>query len=355
MTKRRDDLRELSGYHSPQVEAKIRLNTNESAFVSSDAFLTEALKSLPGILANLNRYPDREALGLRTAIATMHGLGPERIFCANGSNEILQLILLAYGGPGRKALVFEPTYALHSQIARVTGTQVVSAARNEDFGIDRDVALRAIQTEQPEVIFLCSPNNPTGNVDSRELLREILAASDALVVLDEAYVQFADEALSDELAGASERLLVVRTFSKTWALAGLRLGYVLAAPQVVEDLQIVALPYHLSAITQALGSIAVGHLEDMDASIALIRSERERISAGLIALGAQLWPSQANFILFRPRRKPASEVWKALVDSSVLIRDFSQRDDLEDCLRVTIGTPAENSAFLAAYEEADHD
>ncbi|MEI7747259.1 MAG: aminotransferase class I/II-fold pyridoxal phosphate-dependent enzyme, partial [Actinomycetota bacterium] len=196
---------------------------------------------------------------------------------------------------------------------------------------------------------------PTGNVDSRELLREILAASDALVVLDEAYVQFADEALSDELAGASEGLLVVRTFSKTWALAGLRLGYVLAAPRVVDDLQIVALPYHLSAITQALGSIAVGHLEEMNASIALIRSERERISAGLIALGAQLWPSQANFILFRPRRKPASGLWKALVDSSVLIRDFSQRDDLEDCLRVTIGTPAENSAFLAAYEEADHD
>ncbi|MEI6453369.1 MAG: histidinol-phosphate transaminase [Actinomycetes bacterium] len=355
MTKRRDDLRELSGYHSPQVEAKVRLNTNESAFVASDALVAEAMESLPGILANLNRYPDREALALRAAIAKMHGLGSERIFCANGSNEILQLILLAYGGPGRKALVFEPTYALHSQIARITGTQVVFAARNEDFGIDRDVALAAIKDEQPEVIFLCSPNNPTGNVDSRELLREILGASDALVVLDEAYVQFADEAISDVLGGASERLLVVRTFSKTWALAGLRLGYVLAAPQVVDDLQIVALPYHLSAITQALGMIAVGHLEDMEASIALIRSERERVSTALIALGAQLWPSQANFILFRPRMRPARALWKALVDSSVLIRDFSQRDDLEDCLRVTIGTAAENSAFLAAYEEADHD
>ena len=297
-----------------------------------------------------NRYPDRDASGLRTAIGREHGVGPEAVFCANGSNEVLQCLLLAYGGPGRSALVFEPTYALHSHIARLTSTKTLSASRGEDFGIDRDSALALIETESPDVVFVCSPNNPTGNCETRETVEAIAAASEGLVVVDEAYAQFSRWSAVD-LITVHANVAVVRTFSKTWALAGLRLGYVLAAPDVVAACSSAALPYQLDAFKQVAGLAALRYGAEMKARVARLVEQRGRIEAGLAALPVDVWPSDANFVLFRPRGRDAAEVWQGLVERSVLVRDVSGFARLEGCLRVSIGTAEENGRFLAALGE----
>ena len=352
--RRRDDLVALEGYHSPQVDASIRLNTNESPFGPPTGVLAKLTAELPAILEQLNRYPDREALELRSAIGQLHGREVEEVYCANGSNEILQLLMLAYGGPGRRILLFEPTYAMHRQIATVTGTEVVSVLRDGNFTVDPAAAALAVEEHQPSLTFICAPNNPTGTMDPAALIEAVCAAGDGLVVLDEAYVQFASTALSAQLGENRDRVAVVRTFSKTWGMAGLRLGYVLASRGVIADLEVVALPYHLSALTQATGLAAVAHLAEAEASVALVRAERVRVAERLAELGAQVWPSEANFVLFRPGRQPASDLWAELLEASVLVRDFSRVQGLEGCLRVTIGTVRENDAFLAAYEESNH-
>jgi histidinol-phosphate aminotransferase len=346
----RPDLQLTEGYHSPQVEAEVRLNTNESPFAPPDAWREELLAALAEV--SFHRYPDRPATELRQAVADLHGVTPDEVFCANGSNEVLQCLLLAFGGPGRRALVFEPTYALHSHIARITGTEVVEGARDDDFQIDPAHARELLDAQRPDVTFLCSPNNPTGRAEPPETVAAVCAAAPGLVIVDEAYGQFSPwSALS--LRGPEQAgLVVTRTFSKTWAMAGARLGYLVADPAVVEACEAVVLPYHLSAQTQIAGLIALRHVPEMEARVARISEERGRVAAALGDLPVDSWPSDANFILFRPRERDADDVWRALLDHSVLIRNCAGWDGLRGCLRVTIGTAEENDRFLHALKES---
>ncbi len=344
----RDDLRALDGYHSPQVDVAVRLNTNESPVAPPAAFVerwAEELRAVP-----LNRYPDRAAGALREALGAFLGQPVERIFCANGSNEVLQTLLLTYGGPGRTAALFEPTYALHAHIARITSTDVRSAERADDFSIDTDAAVALIATTEPAVVFLCSPNNPTGTVDDRATVLRVAdaaAAHGALLVVDEAYGEFAPWSAL-ELVDEQRPVVVVRTYSKIWSLAGVRLGFAVGPSWVVEELEKVLLPYALSVPTQLAGTLALEFRAEMEQRVASLVEERGRLAAALAAESAlTAFPSGANFLLVRVDGD-AHALWQRLLDRGVLVRDFSRWPRVEGCLRVTVGTPAENDSFLAA-------
>jgi histidinol-phosphate aminotransferase len=351
----REDLGTLEGYHSPQIQVPVRLNTNESPYPPPSDFVDAWRERLAATA--LHRYPDRAATTLRGALAAFVGHTYPRVFCANGSNEVLQTILLAYGGPGRQALVFEPSYVLHAHISRITGTGLVAGERNPDFRLDPGEATRLIASESPAVVFLTSPNNPTGMVEPQAtveaLLEAVAARGDALLVVDEAYAEFAPWSPMG-LVAEDLPLAVVRTYSKVWSMAALRLGFCVAPSWVVADLEKVVLPYHLSAATQLAGTLALAWRDEMAARVASIVSERERLTAGLTALdGVEVFPSGANFILFRPlsRAEDGHGVWEALLRRGVLVRDFSAWPRLAGCLRVTVGRPEENDAFLTALKE----
>jgi histidinol-phosphate aminotransferase len=349
----RDSLKALEGYHSPQIDVDVRLNTNESPYPPPPAFVEAWLAELAD--APLHRYPDRAARELRAALARRLDQPAGRIFCANGSNEVLQTILLTYGGPDRLALVFEPTYALHEHIARITATPVVLGERGDHFEIDPDDARARIDAEQPDIVFLCSPNNPTGTVDERELLEAVLDAAPGLVVVDEAYGEFAHRSAL-ELVDDDVPLVVVRTYSKVWSLAGLRLGLCVGPPRVIDALEKVALPYHLDFATQIAGTVALGFATEMETRVAILKEERERLFVELgERAGITVFPSGANFLLFRvigAGPDGGHAVWETMVRHGVLVRDFSRWPRVEGCLRVTVGTPAENTAFLAALDAA---
>jgi histidinol-phosphate aminotransferase len=345
----RDDLRALEGYHSPQVDVRVRLNTNESPLPPPAAWRDAFAAELSRI--DWHRYPDRAAVELRRAIADWHGVDPAQVFAANGSNEVLQTLLLTYAGPGRTVATFEPTYQLHAHIARVTGASVVEGERRADFTLDPAEVRRVLDAANPHVTFLCSPNNPTGLVEPAERVHDLLGAAPGLVVVDEAYAQFADwSALS--LVDEARPLVVVRTFSKTWSMAAARLGYLVGPSWLVAELDKVVLPYHLDAAKQLAGRLALRFVDDMDARVKAIVAERERISEVMTSLGLDVFPSGANFVLFRPRTTPGHELWQRLLDRSVLVRDCSGWPRLADCLRVTVGTPAEDDVFLTALTEA---
>ncbi len=355
MTRRplpRDDLRSLEGYHSPQVDVGVRLNTNESPYGPPAAFVEQWLSALRDVA--WNRYPDRAAGGLRAALGRFLGQPAERLVCGNGSNEILQTLLLTYGGAGRRALVFEPTYALHSQIARGTGTMVVTADRRADYAIDPVEAVAAIEREAPAVVFVCTPNNPTGTVEPQETVEALAGAAagcGALLVVDEAYGEFAPWS-AIELVADDRPLVVVRTYSKVWSLAGVRLGFAVAPAWAVAELEKVLLPYNISVPTQVAGTIALGFRAEMEQRVASLVEERGRLFAALAGTaGVDVCPSGANFLLFRVHGD-AHELWKRLLVQGVLVRDFSSWPRVEGCLRVTVGTPAENDAFLAALGAA---
>lgn len=357
----RDDLGTLEGYHSLQMEVPVRLNTNESPYPPPREFVGAWRKEVAR--AALNRYPDRAAGTLRGALGAFLGQSARRVLCANGSNEVLQTLLLAYGGSGRRVLVFEPSYVLHTHIARITGTGVVVGERDPDFRLDPGEAAGLVAAEGPSVVFLTSPNNPTGMVEPKEtvegLLEAVVAAGDALLVVDEAYAEFAPWSpiglVSDDLP-----LVVVRTYSKIWSMAALRLGFCVGPSWLVAELERVVLPYHLSLPTQLAGTLALTWRDEMAARVGAIVAERERLFAGLSALdGVEAFLSGANFVLFRPRLRGHPEpragdghmVWEALLRRGVLVRDFSGRPRLTGCLRVTVGRPEENDAFLTALKE----
>jgi histidinol-phosphate aminotransferase len=344
----RPDLAERRGYHSPQVDVEVRLNTNESPLGPPDTWRAELQEEIASI--SFNRYPDRQAEALRAALATTHGVEPDEVFCANGSNEVLQCLLLAYGGPGRRAALFEPTYALHRHISELTSTEVVIAWRGPDFRLQVPEVEELLERTDPVITFLCSPNNPTGLTEPPEVVSRVVARAPGLVVVDEAYGQFAPYSALDLRRGGPEfeRLVVVRTFSKTWSMAACRLGYLVADPEVVRACELTALPYHLDALTQVAGRLALRHEHEMRARVALLVEERGRLSAALAGLPVHIWPSEANFVLFRPERRDAREVWQDLLEESVLVRDCSGWPGLQGCLRVTVGTPVENDRFLAA-------
>jgi histidinol-phosphate aminotransferase len=339
----RRGLRDVEPYETPQLDVAARLNTNESPYPLPQAFredLARAVADLP-----LNRYPDREAVRLREALADREAHPVDRVWVANGSNEILLQLLQAYGGAGRRAVVFEPTYALHSRLAWVTQTDLVRVQIDEPWQIGpRDV--EAALSANPSVVFVCSPNNPTGNPQDGSVI-EALSRADALVVVDEAYVEFGGESAS-ALERDRPNVAVVRTFSKAFALAGARIGYCLADESVVRDLRRVRLPYHLSSLTQTAGLTALAYGGEAASIIDAIRAQRDRILAELPEIGVHAFPSCANFVLFRPPAD-AGAVWRGLLDRGVLVRDATGA--VQNTLRVTAGTPAETSLFLAAMRE----
>jgi histidinol-phosphate aminotransferase len=350
----RDDLRALEGYHSAQVDVRVRLNTNESPEPPPAAFRDAVAAEVSRI--DWHRYPDRAATELRESIADMHGVDPAQVFAANGSNEVLQTLLLAYAGPGRTVATFEPTYQMHGQIARVTGATVVEGERAADFTLDPAEVQRVLTEHRPHVVFLTSPNNPTGLVEPAERVRQLLELAPGLVVVDEAYAQFADWTALD-LVDEERPLVVTRTFSKTWSMAGARLGYLVGPSWLVAELDKVVLPYHLDAVKQIAGRLALRYSDDMNDRVGHVVAERERIVASMSELPLDVFPSGANFVLFRVRtddlqhRLSGREVWQGLVDRSVLIRDCSSWPRLDNCLRVTIGTPEENTEFLTALAD----
>ncbi|MHB1785342.1 MAG: histidinol-phosphate transaminase [Acidimicrobiales bacterium] len=344
----RPDVAVMAGYHSPQLDVRVRLNTNESPYPPPPGWLEDLGGALAGI--DFHRYPDREAGALRQALGALHQVGPESIFCGNGSNEVIECLLLAYGGPGRVAATFEPTYALHSHIARLTSTGLVQGQRSDDYSLDLKEVLGILERDRPDVTFMCSPNNPTGGEDPPEVTTAVLEGTSGLVAVDEAYGQFASwSALS--LINKYPNLAVIRTFSKTWAMAGLRIGYLVADPDVISATEKVALPYRLDVLKQQAGLLALKYHPDMEKRAATLRQARDQLYEALGAMDLDVWPSGANFILFRPRPAPAALVWQGLVDRSVLVRDCSSWPRLTGCLRVSVGTSYENAAFLAALEE----
>ncbi|HVN51104.1 MAG TPA: aminotransferase class I/II-fold pyridoxal phosphate-dependent enzyme, partial [Acidimicrobiales bacterium] len=293
------------------------------------------------------------ASALRAAIARLHDVEPSQVFVANGSNEVLQTLLLTYGGHGRRAAVWEPTYALHAHIARLTGTEVVEGERSADLSTDLAEVRRLVSDAEPSVAFLCSPNNPTGMVDDEHTVTEALSlvsSHDGLLVVDEAYGQLAPWSAL-RLVDEDAPLVVTRTFSKTWSMAAARIGYLVGPSEVVRELDKVVLPYHLDTSKQLAGTLALEHVDEMQARVAHLVEERGRLTRRLAELPVHVWPSGANFVLFRPERIAGGEVWQALLDRSILVRNFSSAPRLEGCLRVTVGTPDEDDAFLDALTE----
>ncbi len=344
----RDSAALMEGYHSPQLDVEVRLNTNESPEPPPAGF-AQALAAEVGRL-DWHRYPDRAARGLRQGLADLHGVTPEQIFVANGSNEVLQTVALTYGGPGRSAAVFEPTYALHAHIARITGTEVAEGERAADFSLDMAEVRRVISEANPALTYLCSPNNPTGMVETPETVAEVLGLAPGLVVVDEAYGQFAPWSAL-ELVNDDTPLVVTQTFSKTWSMAAARLGYLVGPSWVVAELEKVVLPYHLDALKQAAGLVALRYRAEMDDRVARLTEERGRVEQVLRELPCDVWPSGANFVLFRPRAIDGDEVWNRLVKDSILVRNCSSWPRLEGCLRVTIGTTDEDDRFLNSLGE----
>ncbi|MFP5224369.1 MAG: histidinol-phosphate transaminase [Actinomycetota bacterium] len=342
----RPDLQDLPPYRAPQIPAEVRLNTNESPLSPPAGFMTTLQRLLSGI--EFNRYPDRELTELRSGLAKRFDRDADSVWVANGSNEILQTILLAFGGPERSLLVFEPTYAMYRQLARVSMTRFLAAEIAEPWELDADTVQAAVSEHDPELILLCSPNNPTGRSVSQEVIQAALDAGRGLVVVDQAYGEFGG-ASAEELLSDNERLVCVRSFSKSWRLAGARLGYAISHPWFVEALQVARLPYHLSALSQAVGRAALEHADELLSGCSQISGERDRVAAALTEMAVKVWPSDANFLLLRTNRE-AGQLWRALAERGVLVRDFSSQ--IPGTLRVTISTREENDRFLEALRGA---
>ncbi len=344
----RDDLVGKSPYGAPQLDVPVRINTNENPYPPSDALVADLATSVASVAAELNRYPDRDAVALREQLAdylsrsTGVSLSVENVWAANGSNEILLQVLQAFAGPGRSALGFEPSYSMHPIIASGTRTTWLSCPRRDDFTVDISAASAMIAGHGPDVLFITSPNNPTGGSLALQDVRALVDSSPGMVVVDEAYAEFSDRpsaiGLIEEFPA---KLVVVRTMSKAFAFAGGRLGYLAAAPAVIDALLLVRLPYHLSTLTQAAASAALRHADDTLASVAHLVAERRRVAAELADFGFDVVDSDANFLLFG-RFDDAASVWRRYLDAGVLLRDMG----IPGYLRATIGTDAENDVLL---------
>ncbi|HVF19029.1 MAG TPA: histidinol-phosphate transaminase [Mycobacteriales bacterium] len=346
----RDDLRSLSPYGAPQLDVAIRLNTNENPFPPPAALLSDLQVALSDSAALLNRYPDREATALRADLAAYVGHPADGVWAANGSNEVLQQLCQAFGGPGRTALGFEPSYSMHRLIAQACSTTWVAVDRADDFTLSVERAVAAVEEHRPDIVFLCSPNNPTATALPADVVTAVADAAPGMVVVDEAYAEFSHLPSAVPLLAGRPRLVVTRTMSKAFAMAGARLGYLAADPAVVDALRLVRLPYHLSALTQAAARVALAHAGELLSAVDLLKSERDRVAAAIGGLGLAVIPSDANFVLFG-RFGSAGSAWQSLLDRGVLVRDVSGGNRLGGWLRVSIGTPGENDLFLAALAE----
>jgi histidinol-phosphate aminotransferase len=341
----RDDLRGLTPYGAPQKHVRIQLNVNENTHPIPDDVAASIADSLAIAIRTVNRYPDREFTELRESLAHYlgHGLTAQNIWSANGSNEILQQFLQAFGGPGRSLLGFKPTYSMHSIIAAGTGTRWIDAARDEEFRISPATAVAAIEREKPDIVFFCSPNNPTGTPLHLDTIEAAYAATDGMVLVDEAYAEFAPAALPTALTllPGRPRLVVTRTMSKAFAFAGARVGYLAADPAVADAMRLVRLPYHLSALTQAAAIAAIAHTPEMLAMVDDIKAQRDRLLVELPKLGFPVHDSWANFVLFGGVLDP-NALFEALLENDIIIRDLH----IPGHLRVTAGTEAETTEFL---------
>ncbi|MGD1241765.1 histidinol-phosphate transaminase [Mycobacterium seoulense] len=346
----RDDLRGKSPYGAPQLAVPVRLNTNENPHPPSRALVDDVVRSVAEAAADLHRYPDRDAVDLRRDLAgyltaqTGVGLGVENVWAANGSNEILQQLLQAFGGPGRTAIGFVPSYSMHPIISDATRTEWLEGVRADDFSLDVEAAVAAIADRRPDVVFVASPNNPSGQSVALPALRRLLDAVPGILIVDEAYGEFSSEPSAVGLVREyPTKLIVTRTMSKAFAFAGGRLGYLIATPAVIDAMLLVRLPYHLSSITQAAARAALRHADDTLSSVATLIDERERVSKSLSAMGFRVIPSDANFVLFG-RFTDAPATWRRYLDAGVLIRDVG----IPGYLRATTGLAEENDAFLRA-------
>ncbi|GAA4189717.1 histidinol-phosphate transaminase [Microbispora amethystogenes] len=345
----RDDLRGKHPYGAPQLDVPVQLNTNENPYPPSAALIDDLARAVRQGGATLNRYPDRDAVELRKDLADYlgHGLTARQMWAANGSNEIIQQILQAFGGPGRAAMGFEPSYSMHPIIAGGTNTRWIEELREEDFALDPAAAVAAIEEHRPDVVFLTSPNNPTGTSLPLEVIERVLAAAPGMVVVDEAYAEFARTGTPSALTllPGNPRLIVTRTMSKAFAMAGTRLGYLAADPAVVDALLLVRLPYHLSTLTQAAARVALAHREELLGTVDALRGERDAAVDWLRGRGLTVADSDANFVLFG-RFPDRRSVWEGLLERGVLIRETGPAG----WLRVSVGTPEEMAAFRAALE-----
>jgi histidinol-phosphate aminotransferase len=343
----RDDLRGKTPYGAPQLDVAVRLNTNENSYPVPDEVVDAIAKALQAELRDLNRYPDRDAVALRTDLAGYlgQGLTTANVWAANGSNEVQQQLLQAFAGPGRTALGFGPSYSMHPLLAAGTGTRWIGARRDPDFGLTPAAAAAVVAAHQPDLIFLCSPNNPTGTALDPAVVDAVLAGSRGMVVVDEAYAEFARPGTPTALSRlpSSPRLVVTRTMSKAFGFAGGRLGYLAADPAVVDAVQLVRLPYHLSSLTQAAARAALAHRDALLVTVDAIKEQRDRIVATLRGRGMRVADSDANFVLFEVGGDQRIS-WQRMLDNGVLVRDVG----LPGWLRVTAGTPDETTAFLEA-------
>jgi histidinol-phosphate aminotransferase len=339
----RDDLRGKTPYGAPQEHVPIALNVNENTHAIPENVATDIVRAVAEAVLGINRYPDREFTRLREALAGYLDVSPEQVWAANGSNEILQQVLQAFGGPGRSVLGFPPTYSMHSIIADGTGTAWVTAEREPEYVLSADTVVHAIEQHRPDIVFLCSPNNPTGTPLGLDVVQAAYDATDGILLVDEAYAEFGDQASAITLLEGRPRLIVTRTMSKAFAFAGARLGYLAADPAVVDALRLVRLPYHLSALTQAAAVAALEHATEMLATVDDIKAQRDRLLVELPALGYPVHDSAANFVLFGGVADPHA-MFEALLAEGILIRDVG----IPNHLRVTAGTEAETTAFLRA-------
>ncbi|NSC21159.1 histidinol-phosphate transaminase [Streptomyces albus subsp. chlorinus] len=355
----RDELRGKSPYGAPQLDVPVRLNTNENPYPLPDALVARIAERVTEAARRLNRYPDRDAVELRTRLAEYltrtagHTVAREQVWAANGSNEVIQQLLQTFGGPGRVALGFEPSYSMHALISRGTGTGWISGPRDDDFTIDVEAAVAAIAEHRPDVVFICSPNNPTGTAVTEQTVLALYEAAQAarpehgaLVVVDEAYGEFSHRPSLLPLIEGRPTLVLTRTMSKAFGAAGLRLGYLAADPAVVDAVQLVRLPYHLSAVTQATALAALEHTDTLLGYVEQLKAERDRLVRELRAMGLQVTESDANFVQFGRFDGAAGShaVWEGLLAHGVLVRD----NGVPGWLRVSAGTPEENDAFLDA-------
>ena len=347
----REDLRGKLPYGAPQLDVPVRLNTNENPHPPTQALVDDVTASVHAVAGDLHRYPDRDAMALRTDLAaymsaqTGTPLSVENLWAANGSNEILQQLLQAFGGPGRSAIGFVPSYSMHPIISYGTKTAWLVANRADDFSLDADVAMQAIKESNPDIVFVASPNNPSGqSVPVDELRRLLDAMSTGMLILDEAYGEFSSQPSAVKLIDEyPAKLVVTRTMSKAFAFAGGRLGYLIAAPAVIDAMLLVRLPYHLSSLTQAAARAALRHADDTLGSVAKLIAERDRVTEALTGMGFRVIPSDANFVLFG-EFADAPATWQRYLDEGILIRDVG----IPGYLRATTGLAEENDALVEA-------
>jgi len=347
----RESLAPLSAYGAPQVEAEATLNTNENPFSLSPELVSAIAARISQVAANLNRYPDRDAIELRSGLASYvnelsgTSLSASQVWAANGSNEIIQSLFLAFGD--RPAIGFIPSYSMHPLIARVTSTEWIDGKRRSDFSLDIDTAITQITQAAPALTFITTPNNPTGEAISIDDIEKIAQIVPGLLVVDEAYAEFSDQRSAVTLIEKYPQIVVIRTMSKAFSFAGARVGYLLAHPSVVDAMMLVRLPYHLSTLTQGAALVALDFKVELLSGVAMLRVERDRVASSLRELGLTVLPSQANFLLFTGFQASSPQLWQEMLDRGILIRDVG----LSGYLRTTIGTGAENDKFLHALRE----